>query len=99
PGNLPELDNIIRRLVYLCSPGQPIHAAMLPEEVRLAKITNLRPTASEELNLERLVSDCERAAIREALRRTNGNKSAAARQLNLSRNGLAMKMSRLGLKA
>jgi len=97
PGNLPELENIIRRLVYLCSAGQPIHAAMLPEEVRLAKITNLRPTASDELNLERLVADCERAAIREALRRTNGNKSAAARQLNLSRNGLAMKMSRLGL--
>ena len=40
----------------------------------------------------------EQAAIREALRRTNGNKSQAARLLGLSRNGLAIKMERYGLK-
>ncbi|MCP3963504.1 MAG: FHA domain-containing protein [bacterium] len=97
PGNLPELENIVRRLVYLCPSGQPIDDSMLPEEVRLGKIKGLRPETTAELNLERLVSDCERAAIREALHRSNGNKSAAARQLGLSRNGLAMKMNRLGL--
>lgn len=99
PGNLPELENIVRRLVHLCPPGRPIQSSMLPEEVRLAKIPNLRPEPDSELNLERLVADCERAAIREALRRSGGNKSAAARELQLSRNGLAMKMSRLGLSA
>ncbi len=98
PGNLPELENIVRRLVYLCTSGQPIDDSMLPEEVRLGKIQGLRPETTSELNLERLVADCERAAIREALKRSNGNKSAAARQLGLSRNGLAMKMNRLGLK-
>ena len=98
PGNLPELENIVRRLVYLCPSGQPIDDSMLPEEVRLSKIQGLRPETTSELNLERLVADCERAAIREALRRSNGNKSEAARQLSLSRNGLAMKMNRLGLK-
>ncbi len=97
PGNLPELENIVRRLVYLCPSGQPIDDSMLPEEVRLGKITGLRPETTSELNLERLVADCERAAIREALRRSRGNKSEAARQLGLSRNGLAMKMNRLGL--
>lgn len=97
PGNLPELENIVRRLVYLCSSGQPIDDSMLPQEVRLGKISGLRPETTSELNLERLVADCERAAIREALRRTGGNKSAASRQLGLSRNGLAMKMNRLGL--
>ncbi len=98
PGNLPELENIVRRLVYLCPSGQPIDDSMLPKEVRLGKIDGLRPEISSELNLERLVADCERAAIREALRRSSGNKSEAARQLGLSRNGLAMKMDRLGLK-
>lgn len=97
PGNLPELENIVRRLVTLCPPGQPIGDSMLPEEVRLGKIKGLRPETTSELNLERLVADCERAAIREALRRSNGNKSEAARQLSLSRNGLSMKMNRLGL--
>lgn len=97
PGNLLELESIVRRLVHLCPSGSPIQSSMLPEEVRLARIPNLRPQPDSQLDLERLVADCERAAIREALRRTRGNKSAAARVLKLSRNGLAMKMSRLGL--
>jgi DNA-binding NtrC family response regulator/pSer/pThr/pTyr-binding forkhead associated (FHA) protein len=97
PGNLPELENLVRRLVYLCPSGRPIDESMLPEEVRLSKVKGLQPEIHSDLNLEKLVSDTERAAIREALRRKEGNKSAAARQLGLSRNGLAMKMSRLGL--
>ncbi len=97
PGNLPELENIVRRLVFLCPQGRPIDASMLPEAVRLGTIKGLVPETRGDLDLERLVADCERAAIREALRRTSGNKSGAARQLGLSRNGLAMKMQRLGL--
>ena len=97
PGNLPELENIVRRLVYLCPSGRPINESMLPEAVRLSKVKGLRPQVSSELNLERLVGDCERAAIREAMQRSHGNKSAAARLLGLSRNGLTMKMQRHGL--
>lgn len=97
PGNLPELESIVRRLVYLCPPGRPIDDGQLPEEVRLSKITGLRPEIGSELELDKLVGDTERAAIREALRRSGGNKSEAARQLGLSRNGLNMKMERLGL--
>jgi len=97
PGNLPELENIVRRLVFLCPQGRPIDASMLPEAVRLGTIKGLVPETRGDLDLERLVGDCERAAIREALRRTGGNKSRAARELRLSRNGLAMKMQRLGL--
>ncbi|RMH21786.1 MAG: FHA domain-containing protein [Acidobacteria bacterium] len=98
PGNLPELENIVRRLVYLCPQGKPIDESMLPGEVRQATVQGLRPDVSGDLNLERLVEACERAAIREALHRSAGNKSEAARQLGLSRNGLAMKIKRLGLK-
>ncbi len=97
PGNLLELENIVRQLVYLCPSGRPIDESMLPEEVRRAKIQSPRPETSSDLNLERLVAETERAAIREALRRSLGNQSAAARQLGLSRNGLAMKLRRLGL--
>lgn len=97
PGNLPELENIVRRLVYLCPSGQPIDESMLPESVRLTKVRGQRPETVSELNLEKLVSDCERSAIREALRRSHHNKSEAARLLGLSRNGLTNKITRLGL--
>ncbi|MDY7093279.1 MAG: sigma 54-interacting transcriptional regulator [Acidobacteriota bacterium] len=98
PGNLPELGNIARQLVYLCPSGQPIDVNLLPERVRTSTIRSAaRIDRKTELNLERLVADCERAAIREALRRSQGNKSQAARDLGLSRNGLAMKMQRYGL--
>ena len=50
-----------------------------------------------DLSLDLLVSATEESAIREALRRSAGNKARAARLLGLSRNGLAMKMSRLSI--
>lgn len=97
PGNLAELESIVRRLVYLCPKGRPIDDSHLPEEIRLSKVKGPRPQGESELHLDRLIEACERAAIREALQRADGNKSEAARLLGLSRNGLAMKMTRLAL--
>jgi transcriptional regulator with AAA-type ATPase domain len=100
PGNLAELENIARQLVYLSPAGRPVDVNLLPERVRSGSpATAARIDAGSDLELERLVGACEQAAIREALRRTHGNKSHAARLLKLSRNGLAIKMERYGLKA
>ena len=99
PGNLTELETLARQVVYLCPPGRPIDVALLPERVRLATVeAEARVDSTTELALDELVANTERAAIREALRRTHQNQSQAARLLGLSRNGLAMKMRRLGLK-
>lgn len=100
PGNVAELENIIRQLVYLNPPGRPAEINLLPERVRQGILASAsRVDASSDLDLERLVGSCEQAAIREALRRTHGNKSQASRLLGLSRNGLAIKMERYGMKA
>ncbi len=99
PGNIPELENIARQLVYLCPAGRPVDVNLLPERVRQGNLQSVaRVDSSSELDLEKLVGSCEQAAIREALRRTHGNKSHAARLLGLSRNGLAIKMERHGIK-
>jgi two-component system response regulator PilR (NtrC family) len=100
PGNLAELETIARQLVYMAPVGRPVDVNLLPERVRNGPLaaTSRVDTASD-LELERLVSGTEQVAIREALRRTNGNKSQAARLLGLSRNGLAIKMERYGIKA
>ncbi|HET9227763.1 MAG TPA: sigma 54-interacting transcriptional regulator [Thermoanaerobaculia bacterium] len=98
PGNLAELENIARQLVYMNPVGKPADINLLPDRVRTGTITTTRVDTSSDLDLERLVGSCEQSAIREALRRTHGNKSQAARMLGLSRNGLAIKMERYGLK-
>ncbi|HEX5759622.1 MAG TPA: sigma 54-interacting transcriptional regulator [Thermoanaerobaculia bacterium] len=99
PGNLEELTNIARQLVYLCPSGRPIDVNLLPDKVRRgASQTVPRIEASSDLGLEGLVASCEQSAIREALRRTHGNKSQAARLLGLSRNGLTIKMARHGIR-
>ena len=100
PGNLGELEAIVRQLVHVCPSGRPIDLEMLPEKVRLATVRQgARVDAASDLDLDRLVAGTEEAAIREALKRTAGNKSQAARLLGLSRNGLAMKMERYGITA
>jgi transcriptional regulator with AAA-type ATPase domain len=99
PGNVAELENIMRHLVYLSPAGRPVDVSLLPERVRRGSLTaTSRVDATSDLDLERMVGDTEQAAIREALRRTRGNKSQAARVLGLSRNGLAIKMQRYGLR-
>jgi DNA-binding NtrC family response regulator len=99
PGNLAELENIMRHLVYLSPAGRPVDVGLLPERVRRGSFSSgSRVDSSSDLDLERLVGGIEQAAIREALRRTLGNKSQAARLLGLSRNGLAIKMQRFGLR-
>ncbi|HVR11848.1 MAG TPA: helix-turn-helix domain-containing protein, partial [Thermoanaerobaculia bacterium] len=99
PGNVAELENIMRHLVYLSPAGRPVDVGLLPEKVRHASLnTAARIDPASDLDLERLVGATEQAAMREALRRTHGNKSQAARLLGLSRNGLAIKMQRHGLR-
>ncbi len=99
PGNLPELESIVRQMVHLCPAGKPIDVNLLPSRVRVSPIrAAARIDEATDLALERLVADTERSAIREALRRSRGNKTQAARDLGLSRNGLAMKMERLDLE-
>ncbi|HEY7214249.1 MAG TPA: sigma 54-interacting transcriptional regulator, partial [Thermoanaerobaculia bacterium] len=99
PGNLSELENTARQLIYMAPANRPVDVNMLPERVRNGQLSaTMRVDTASELDLERLVSGTEQVAIREALRRTNGNKSQTARLLGLSRNGLAIKMERYGLK-
>lgn len=98
PGNLPELENIVRQMVFLSPNGQPMDANLLPDEVRQSNVRSAtRIDPASDLRLDRLVASMEETAIREAVRRSRGNKSRAAKLLGLSRNGLAMKMDRYGL--
>ncbi len=100
PGNIRELQNEIRRLVYLCPDGQAIDSAMLGE-------FRASPRGPIELLADRLelgsqplavfLEALERRLVERALEQTGGNRSATARLLGISRNGLTIRLERLDL--
>ncbi len=98
PGNVRELEHEVRRLVSLCPEGQPLESGMLSPPILAPPATAPAEELSLGLSLEAHVERLERRLIREALNRSGGNRSEAARLLGISRNGLALKMERLGIE-
>lgn len=96
PGNVRELENIIERLVVLTETST-IGVEHLPSPV-LSFLSEKKLPALEfdggELNLQKAVELFEYQLIDEALRRTNGNRSAAAQILGLKRTTLLSKLRR-----
>jgi len=96
-GNVRELEHEVRRLVYLSTPGQAIDSSLLAEHILHPTLTFEDPLdeRSSDLRLDTRVEGLERRLITVALARARGNRSRAAKLLGISRNGLAIKMSRL----
>ncbi len=96
PGNVRELENLLERLVIL-SEDAVIRVENLPANVRSFISENKipKPVMSDEgLDLTNAVEQFENRLIDEALRRTKGNKQAAARLLGLKRTTLVAKLRR-----
>ena len=100
PGNVRQLELEVRRLVYMCPSGHAIDSTMLPADV-LAPSPRTEIDAADtcaSLDLDGRVADLERQLVVIALARTKGNRAKAARLLGVSRNGLLLKMERLGIQ-
>ena len=97
PGNVRELEHVARRLVFLCPRGQAIDSEMLPQHVLQAPPEE--PAPAPDAGLDESLEALERKLLRQALTRTAGNQSRAARHLKISRNGLAKRLKRLGIAA
>jgi two-component system response regulator HydG len=85
PGNVRELRNIVERTVVLAK-RRMVAADNLPAELSLRQVgaVGLEPVVP--------LKELELRAVRDALVKCAGNKSAAARQLGLSRKALYMKI-------
>jgi DNA-binding NtrC family response regulator len=93
PGNVRELENVIERACAMSK-----NAVLEVEDIRLDS-GRARPALESGALLPEgaTLEQWEDEMIREALRRTAGNKSRAARMLGLSRNALRYRLSRMGI--
>jgi DNA-binding NtrC family response regulator len=92
PGNIRELQNVIERAVTL-SAGPSLDVADIHLEAAPAPSSRAAPVLPPGMTLDQW----EDAAIREALRQADGNKSQAARALGLSRNALRYRLEKIGV--
>jgi two-component system response regulator AtoC len=104
PGNIRELENVLERAAIVCD-GQSIKIQNLPADL-LAKSSNeiqLTPSMSNLANLNQshslpeAIQAVEIQLISEALKHSNGNKSRAAKLLDISERSLWYKLSRYHL--
>ncbi|HJN74703.1 MAG TPA: sigma 54-interacting transcriptional regulator [Myxococcota bacterium] len=98
PGNVRELRNVIERMVIL-EPHEIIEVDHLPPEVRYGWRHQGTATGAPFLLPESGVDldAVERSLIEQAMDRTNGNQSAAARLLGITRYALRYRLEKYGL--
>ncbi len=94
PGNVRELENAMERATLVAA-GPVIAPADLPERLR----DPATPSSAEpgDLSIKRNVRELERRLIVAALERTRGNKTKAAKMLDLSFRALLYKIKEFGI--
>jgi transcriptional regulator with PAS, ATPase and Fis domain len=99
PGNVRQLLREIERLVALTKDDELIRLSQCSQGLRDFYEANdlLQASENSSLSIPTNVALLEKKLIRKALRLCNGNKSKAAKQLGLTRQGLSQKLKRYKL--
>ena len=93
PGNVRELENEIERLVVLAGEER-----LIGEELLSPRIRQTPAGAREDRGLPGALAELERTMIDGALRRHRGNKTRAARELQISRRNLIRLVQKYNLE-
>ena len=96
PGNVRELQNEVQRVVIQIDAGGFITPDLLSPRIRRIEgvIDRVKPTKG---TLKEMMDQLERWLLIEALREHDNNKTAAARSLGITREGLHKKLRAFGL--
>jgi two-component system response regulator AtoC len=99
PGNVRELENTIERAVVLCE-GSRIDAGDLPEKLTRGPAPDPLHSAlsSGELSIKKTTRIIEEELIRRALKKTHGNRTNAAKILEISHRALLYKIKEFGIE-
>ncbi|MBI4208953.1 MAG: sigma-54-dependent Fis family transcriptional regulator [Deltaproteobacteria bacterium] len=98
PGNVRELENEIHRLVLQADRGAVIGSQLLPDRIKV--IENIIKMAGiQKATLKETMRRVEQWLITECLKKNRANRTATAKELGISREGLHMKISKLGIRS
>ena len=92
-----ELENIIERSTILCD-GVSITPACFPPSLSGEPTIAPANADNEELSIKKAEDAIERELIRKALYKTGGNRTHAARLLEISHRSLLYKMKEYGIE-
>jgi transcriptional regulator with GAF, ATPase, and Fis domain len=100
PGNVRQLRKEVERLVALTNDGELIFTDKCSRELLNCYKNEMsgKAEAGSELSIPDQVKSLEIDLIRQAMKRTEGNKSKAAELLHVTRQGLQKKLKRYGLE-
>jgi two-component system response regulator AtoC len=96
-GNIRELENAIERAVIL-SEGSRIEVSALPPDIRKLKAPREKEMVNDEYSIKRIHLIMEEQLIKKALDKTKGNRTQAARLLEISHPSLLSKMKEFRLR-
>ncbi len=96
PGNVRELENEVQRLVIQADDDSFLTPELLSPRVRQIESVLLSAGAAKG-SLKEMVDQVERHILIEALREHGNNKTAAAKTLGITREGLHKKLKQLGV--
>ena len=96
PGNVRQLLHEVEHMVALAPEGQRISLKHCSEELRKGKSARALALveSTQSLSLAERIEELEITSIKEALRRTRGNKVQASKLLGITRQGLDKKIQR-----
>ena len=97
PGNVRELENCIERAV-LTATDDCIRTYNLPEALQSAGFRDDELAPAGAMTLDQRLAATERSILEDALRRHNGNRSAAGRELGVSPRMMNYRLNRAGLQ-
>ncbi len=98
PGNIRELENALERACILCEGGR-ISSSCLPQSLRLPdEGPPDEPGDDENLSIKKAEDTIERELIRKALAKTGGNRTQAAKILEISHRSLLYKLKEYGIE-